>query len=624
MINKLSWFYNRLKAMPPEEVLHRVKKTSMHKFNKLAYKKPVNIDEIETINIDLNKLYKNLKNIFNEIDVDSININNKYEVFSKCIDLDKNIHWHKGIYGTWDKNISCYDVQFKNTDDIGDIRFSWEINRHQFMPYLASVYVKTKDDLYLELINNHLEKWIDQNKYLKGINWSSSMEIVLRSYQWIIVLYLLEEAEATELKMKITKSILISIKYAMSNLSLYSSANNHLIVEAAISSIIGLAFKDVYDQNWFEEGHRILSKELKLQFYEDGVNKEQALHYQAFVTDIMLQYNSILKKLGYECIEEELIKKSVEFIASLNADKFYIDFGDSDDAKILTLTTNKYNYYHYILSFASQYYKKKYVENYDEYPEIKLFLIGENKLEKVISKSYNLFEKGGYAVINNKNDILLFDFGELGFGNLAAHGHADALMVNYYCCGYPIFIDSGTYIYNIKNEKRDYYRGTNAHNTLSYNNQNQSEIKGPFLWGKKSSSKLLSTIEDNYKIEIEAQNDGYSPSVHKRKLIYYKLNKNIAIYDCFDKAAEINFILDNNVGVEIVNKNILKLRTREDIYMYFDGEVNIQDVFISKQFMQEIKSKKINIKYDFKKEHLVYISNDIQNLHKLISERRRV
>lgn len=624
MINKVSWFYNRLKAMPPKEIIYRVKKISNNKINKIVYKKNINIHEIEDINIDLNILYKNLGEIFNKINKESVIINNEYEIFNKKIDLGESLQWHSGTNGVWNKNISSYDIEFKNTDDIGDIRFSWEINRHQFMPYLAGVYIKTQDKMYLELLDKHLNEWIEENKYLKGINWASPMEIALRAYQWIIVLHILEEVEATNLKMKIANSIITSIKYVMNNLSLYSSANNHLILEAAISSIIGLAFRDVYKQNWFEKGYQILSKELKNQFHSDGVNKEQALHYQGFVTDIMLQYNSIIKKLKYECIEEELIKKSVEFIASLNADKLYIDFGDSDDAKILTLSLQKYNYYHYILSFASLYYKIKYVEDYKKYPEINFFLEDSFKLDSLINKVYNLFDKGGYAVINNENDILVFDFGELGFGSLAAHGHADALMLNYYSNGNPIFIDSGTYIYNVKREKRNYYRSTEAHNTLCYNNKNQSEIKGPFLWGKKSNSKLLNTSEDDNKIIIEAQNDGYSPSIHKRKIIYYKSNKNIAIYDYFDKRAELNFILDNNVSIERIDKNILNLKNESNIYMYFDGELNIQDTVISKQFMNEIQSKKINIKYSFDKEHLVYISNDLDSIYKLIDERERV
>ncbi|MGL5755347.1 MAG: alginate lyase family protein, partial [Paraclostridium sp.] len=621
---KYLWLYNRLKAMPPQEVVYRIKKSSSHKINKMRFNKKIKVHEVQDINIDLNKLDNNLKKIFNKVNVDCININDNYCVFMDKIDLNNEIEWHKGIFNNWKKDISCYDVVFKNTDSIGDIRYTWEINRHQFLLYLAVAYTKTNDSKYLDLIQEHVDNWIEENGFLKGVNWSSPMEIALRAYQWVLLLFLLEGIDLKELKGKLAKSAILSIDYVMNNLSLYSSANNHLILEAAISSIVGLCFEGIYNQNWFNKGYKILNKELKKQIHGDGVNKEQALHYQGFVTDMMLQYNSIVKKVNHKPIEEDLIEKSVKFIYTLNADKQYVDFGDSDDAKIISLRSDSYNYYDYILCFASRYYNKSFSLNKFKYPEISLFLDANLNESKVEIKELSLFKDGGYSIINYDDDLLVFDFGELGFGSLAAHGHADALMLNYYRKGNPIFIDSGTYIYNIEKEKRDYYRSTKEHNTLCYNDENQSEIKGPFLWGKKSNSKLLNTIEKDKKIIIEAQNDGYSPSIHKRKIIYYKESKNIAIYDYFDKLAELNFILDDNVSIELVEDNILKLKNKEEIYVYFDGQLNIKDTMISKQFMKEIKSKKINIKYNFKKEHLVYISNDIKHIYKLISERRRI
>lgn len=625
-MNKIIWMYNRLKSMSVIEVIYRIKKAINQKYNKQKFLKDTRIDEIldEKINIDLNNLYYNLKEIFNELDYSKVDLSDIFYIFNEEIRFDSKYEWHKGMKSEWNKSVSSYDIEFKNTDDIGDIRYTWEINRHQYMPHLASLYIKTKDKKYFRQLEGAFEDWIKNNMFLKGVNWSSSMEIALRAYQWLIVLHILKDEQSDSFKVKVSRCILASIDYVMNNLSLYSSANNHLILEAAISSIIGLCFKDVYNQNWFEEGYSILKKEVKNQFHEDGVNKEQALHYQGFVTDMMLQYNSIVKKLEYAPIEEDLISKSVEFMYMLNSKINYVDFGDSDDAKILTISSKKYNYYDYILSFASLYYKKDFSKNYKLYPEIYLFLNEDyRQLQKVNQNYFNVFSRGGYSIINYKRDTLLFDFGEIGFGNLAAHGHADALMVNYYRNNNPIFIDSGTYIYNIESKRRNYYRSTEAHNTLCYANKNQSEIKGPFLWGKKSSSKLLNQCEYEDKIIIEAENDGYSPNIHKRRIIYNKLNKDIEIYDYFQKEAELNFTLDNQIEVEKIHDNILKLRNKEDIFMYCDGEINIIDVKVSKKFMEEIDSKRINIRYAFKSKHLTLISEDINRMLVSISESER-
>ena len=96
-----------------------------------------------------------------------------------------------------------------------------------------------------------------------------------------------------------------------------------------------------------------------------------------------------------------------------------------------------------------------------------------------------MFEKGGYSVINNKDTFLVFDTGPLGFGGLAAHGHADALNIIYNYKNKPVLVEPGTYIYNIESEWRDYFRRTDVHNTLSVSGDNQSEMQGPFLWEKR-------------------------------------------------------------------------------------------------------------------------------------------
>ena len=92
------------------------------------------------------------------------------------------------------------------------------------------------------------------------------------------------------------KGSINSINYVMKNLSKYSSANNHLILEVAIASIIGFILEPVYKQDWFQKGYHILEKEIPKQVYSDGVNKEQAVHYHAFVLDILIQYNIVLQK----------------------------------------------------------------------------------------------------------------------------------------------------------------------------------------------------------------------------------------------------------------------------------------------------------------------------------------
>ncbi len=126
-----------------------------------------------------------------------------------------------------------------------------------------------------------------------------------------------------------------------------------------------------------------------------------------------------------------------------------------------------------------------------------------------------VYPKGGYAVLHSARWQVLFDAGPLGLGSLSAHGHADALSVWASLDGKPLLIDTGTYAYHEDPAWRDHFRGTSAHNTVQCHHRNQSEILGPFLWGRKANATLKANPERN---EAEGTHDGYAPDYHTRKV----------------------------------------------------------------------------------------------------------
>lgn len=620
-MNKYIWLINRLKAMSIKEVGYRVnnklKKANYKKVSQKRYK----ISEIEKLSVDYKKLNNNLSKMFNDCKLDDLSMSLEYDALGTKYDLNEEIAWHQGMYSEWDKDTFSKDMDFKNTDDIGDVRFTWEINRLIFMPFLASKYISTKDKYYLDILQEAFNNFEEENRFLNGINWSSSMEIAIRAYQWLICLFLLKDSDETDnFKNRLINSIVTSIKYVEKNLSLYSSANNHLILEAAIMGIVGIALKDIYKQDWYEKSKNLLENNVYKQFHEDGVNKEQALHYQAFVTDMMLQYNSIIKNMNLKTMGEDIIKKSVVFLGNISSDIYHFDFGDSDDAKIISIENKKLNYYKYLLSFASFYYGEKFIENPELIDSIRIF-VGD----KEISDSYNynefsLYKKGGYGIIKN-DSLLVFDFGELGFGSLAAHGHADALMFLYAYKGKRFFVDSGTFIYNIKSKKRNYYRSTKSHNTLCYKEKDQSEILGPFLWGKKAKSELISYLEEKDKCLIKAKHSGYNPFEHIRTIEYFKENECLKIIDEFEDFAVINFILDKKIKIKKLKDNMLLLENGDiNLYMYTTANNKVIETFISDEFLKESITNKIEC--EFKDKHITIIGTNEKIVRMLLGEKR--
>jgi hypothetical protein len=93
---------------------------------------------------------------------------------------------------------------------------------------------------------------------------------------------------------------------------------------------------------------------------------------------------------------------------------------------------------------------------------------------------------GGYSVARHDDPLgethLVFDHAALGYGNIAAHGHADALAIWVSVAGRPVVVEAGTYLYHGAGDWRAYFRSTRAHNTLTVAGLDSSQMSGPFNW----------------------------------------------------------------------------------------------------------------------------------------------
>ena len=585
-MRNFKWLYHRLKAMSAGEIVHRIKEKKKKATFKLKYKDDVSILELNHINFNnVAKVNSLLQQIWDFNSIEELNSSYELMIFDRKLDLREGFSWHGLSDEKWPTNIFSGDIDFKNKDNIGEIRLTWELNRHIFMPYLALKSQVENDAEAYSKLKELFYSWVEENPFLKGVNWYSPMEIAIRAYEWLLCYAIIKENDDKSFQEDLLKAVINSIDHVTKNFSRFSSANNHLILEAAICSIVGYTVKDIYKQQWFQLGYGILKDEMKKQFYSDGVNKEQATHYHGFVVDIWLQYNCFLQSIGKNTLQDDLLFKSVEFLGYLKVNKEVVEFGDSDDAKIINISGESYNYYEYILQFASKYFKTNFTDsnNLKEYLIWKA--ISKNRVDRNHTYIHSkLYPEGGYYIFQDSNKFLLFDIGNLGFGKLAAHGHADCLSIIYYKYGKPIFIDAGTYIYNIKKDYRDYFRSTEAHNTLTYKNMSQSKMEGPFLWSNKAKIISKEYYEDDNIIGIKAIHNGYKPYTHSRSIVIHKKYDLIMIKDLFDgEEAKIHFTLHKDVKHARYTDNCCKLNN--NIFVTMTNDINFVDKKMSTAFL---------------------------------------
>src|SRR5256885_11178716 len=85
------------------------------------------------------------------------------------------------------------------------------------------------------------------------------------------------------------RSVYQHTRFVHGYFSRHSSANNHLIGEAAGLYIAGLTWPCWPKlRDWRHAARQILEREALLQSSADGVNLEQAVCYQQFVLDLLL------------------------------------------------------------------------------------------------------------------------------------------------------------------------------------------------------------------------------------------------------------------------------------------------------------------------------------------------
>jgi len=457
--------------------------------------------------------------------------------------VGEQISWHRDYKNDRQSPLTYGKrIDYRDYEVVGNFKYIWEINRHQHLITLAKAYYMTGEEVYRLEVERQISSWIDQNPYMHGLNWTSSLELAVRLISWSWIWMFLGDIE-TRFKEKWLQSIYKHCLFISKNISAYSSANNHLIGEVSglfIASIVWPFKKDA--ETWRAMAYEALVREMEEQNYDDGVNKEQAISYQQFVLDFFLlagligQKNSISFPQAYWQRAEQMLV----FVASIMDQNGNVPrIGDADDGYAVVLSEHqRMQPFRSLLATGAVLFRNGgFKAQINEFDEKSLWLLGPagsdefNQVspEKFVAKRD--FKNGGYYILGSNSDSKkevkgIFDCGPLGYLSISAHGHADALSLTLSVDGNEILVDPGTFIYQGSTEWRDYFKGTSAHNTLRVDGENQSEIGGSFMWLRKANARLISWDTNRYFDRIVAEHDGYKrlpdPVVHRREVLFDK------------------------------------------------------------------------------------------------------
>ena len=302
-------------------------------------------------------------------------------------------------------------------------------------------------------------KWID--KFIEDLpNNKVGLDpypTALRSINW--VKFFCRFPEST-IKLRLD-SLYSQIKLLEKKLE-YHLLGNHLL-EDAYALYIGSSYFN--DERLLKKARKLLLSQLKEQILPDGAHYEQSPMYHCILLDRLLDCININES-------PELEQYAVKMLGHLESVKWGV--GDlpllNDSANGIAPTTSQLFYYAKRLGL---------------------------KWNKIPMKEC------GYRKILVGNIEAIVDVGNITATYQPGHTHADSLNYELRIDGKPFVVDTGISTYN-KTQKRQLERSTIAHNTVSVNEANSSEVWGGFRVGKRCHT----TVVDD-KNCLAARHDGF-------------------------------------------------------------------------------------------------------------------
>lgn len=340
----------------------------------------------------------------------------------------------------------------------------------------------------------------------------------------------------------------------------------HLLGNHLLENGFALLFGSYYfnDISLYKQARSILINELDEQILEDGAHFELSPMYHCLMTYRVLDCfnlvsnNNLFNQELFQLLKDRA-EKMLAFISN-----FTFRNGDiplfNDAANSIAPTPNQLQSYAKELNLAP----KKYLKLSDS----------------------------GYRKLASENIELFFDIGEVGPTYQPGHAHADTLSFELHLKGKPFIVDSGTSTYEINNT-RLHERSTIAHNTVTINDENSSEVWSGHRVAKRAKVSILKESSER----IVASHDGYLKKFGVRHTRELSLTENgLTIIDDIENETGIaHFHFAPEISFNISGSQIIG----DDFNITFNNSnsIELKSTYYSPEFNKRIENNKLQVSF---------------------------
>lgn len=541
MKEKLSWYINRLRAMSPAEIVARgnlaIKKQNWQRRREWHAPQPnLTTNDAWKLPALTSDVIPDKQAILDEADR---YLQGKYTLLNLSYE-EPEINWHLDPQTNITAPLEfALELNYRESSLVGNIKNTWEKNRHHHLTILALAYALSKNEDYAVEVEQQLNSWLEANPFPQGVNWASSLELGVRLISWTWCDRLLRGSEVHNRLFGSDGSLWSAIYWHQwliaQHYSHGSSSNNHLVGEMA-GLFIAASLFPVFPESssWRSLSRKILEREVSRQTFPSGINREQAFDYQIFSLEFFLLAGIEAERLGvpFSANYHDWTGRMLEVIPALvDVGGNRPQYGDGDEGMALQLRPLNSSRLDWLYRLGRLWLKAKVPLPHNNSGSLAATLIATDVQDHVgqiepTAGSVGFADAGLYVLASERGRspevFCLADAGCLGFLSIAAHGHADALSFTLSVAGEPIIVDPGTYLYHSQPQWRGYFRSTKAHNTIIIDDVDQSEPAGNFLWTSKAQAKVLSWDAQPQGGTLVAEHDGYmrlaSGVTHRRSI----------------------------------------------------------------------------------------------------------
>jgi hypothetical protein len=447
----------------------------------------------------------------------------------------------------------AFRIDHRSEEQVGNVKQVWELSRLQHLTLLATAWFLTHDERYARRVADQLRSWWRENPFLSGVHWTSGIELGIRLISLAWIRRLLDDwpgvADLFERDALAVRQIRWHQRYLAAFPSRGSSANNHVIAEAAGQLVASCAFPWFAEsERWRRRSARLLERELVRNTFPSGIGRELASDYQCFIAELGFLAAAEAEACGHplaDVVWERLCAMADSAAALVDQKMRPPRQGDSDEGRALLIDAPMPNRWPSLLALADA-----LVGRLDWWPRppagaggviIGAMAGARHHLAGRPAQRPSRFADAGITLLRTAGYDHLpeiwcrCDGGPHGYLSIAAHAHADALSVEVRYGGVEILADPGTYCYHGEPPWRSYFRSTIAHNTAELGGRSQSSEGGPFMWTSHAQAREVEVIDDGDIATWTAEHDGYAsldpPALHRRSVLLDRASRSIDITD---------------------------------------------------------------------------------------------